>query len=181
MTLEEAIKHCNEVACKHNECAMEHKQLAQWLTELKGYKEQKPVDKNEIEIPFVAKDSELQETTYYIPKGFYAEIDGDKVVIKNGEKPTAWSEENETIASALSQLLKDCESENGWNCVYYNDREVFFVDMENWLKSLRPQAWKPSDEQMNALDAVLVYNPPCSNKCRNHLITLYNELKKLKA
>lgn len=40
MTLDEAIKHCNEVAeaiaasgCE--ECAKEHKQLADWLTELK--------------------------------------------------------------------------------------------------------------------------------------------------
>ena len=47
MTLDEAIKHCNEVACKHDECAMEHKQLAQWLMELKGYKEQKLTDKVE--------------------------------------------------------------------------------------------------------------------------------------
>jgi hypothetical protein len=40
--------------------------------------------------------------------------------------------------------------------------------------------WKPSDEQMKAFDAVLVYNPPCSNECRNHLITLYNDLQKLR-
>lgn len=52
---------------------------------------------------------------------------------------------------------------------------------KDWLKSLRPQnRWKPSDEQMNAFDAVLVYNPPCSDKCRSNLITLYNELKKLR-
>lgn len=45
MTLDEAIKHCEEVAngmaaqgeCK--ECAEEHKQLAQWLGELKQLKE----------------------------------------------------------------------------------------------------------------------------------------------
>ena len=47
MTLDEAIKHCNEVACKHDKCAMEHKQLAQWLIELKGYKEQKFTNKVE--------------------------------------------------------------------------------------------------------------------------------------
>lgn len=37
---------------------------------------------NEIEIPFGAKDSELQEATYYIPKGFRAEINGNKIIIK---------------------------------------------------------------------------------------------------
>lgn len=56
----------------------------------------KTSDQEEIaEIPFGAKDSELQEATYYIPKGFHAEIDDDKVVIKKGEKPAEWSEENE--------------------------------------------------------------------------------------
>jgi hypothetical protein len=41
MTLDEAIEHCIEVfeseACE--ECAMEHLQLANWLIELKEYKE----------------------------------------------------------------------------------------------------------------------------------------------
>ena len=46
MTLEEAIQHCknmaklNEAECF--ECAEEHEQLAEWLTELKEYLEQKP-------------------------------------------------------------------------------------------------------------------------------------------
>ena len=54
MTLEEAIKHCEEVAeaCERQskrwddefyknctECAFEHKQLAKWLKELKTYRE----------------------------------------------------------------------------------------------------------------------------------------------
>ncbi len=46
MTLEEAIKHCEEVAdtpCFTDEearCYFEHRQLAEWLKELKRYKEQ---------------------------------------------------------------------------------------------------------------------------------------------
>ena len=48
MTIDEAIKHAEEVAndmelcCK--ECAKEHKQLAEWLKELKQLKEQKNED-----------------------------------------------------------------------------------------------------------------------------------------
>ena len=42
MTLNEAIKHCEEIACKHNACALEHKQLEKWLIELKELKEKKP-------------------------------------------------------------------------------------------------------------------------------------------
>ena len=35
MTLKEAIMHCQEKSCGNSECALEHKQLAGWLTELK--------------------------------------------------------------------------------------------------------------------------------------------------
>ena len=37
MTLDEAIQHANEVAatCENNECSLDHKQLAEWLEELK--------------------------------------------------------------------------------------------------------------------------------------------------
>jgi len=63
ITLDEAIKHCKEVAEKNEEmcrieelmglglqnaemmkCAREHKQLAEWLTELKQFKEQEPCE-----------------------------------------------------------------------------------------------------------------------------------------
>ena len=40
MTLDEAIKHCEEVAdtCENAECGKEHKQLAEWLKALKTLK-----------------------------------------------------------------------------------------------------------------------------------------------
>ena len=48
MTIDEAIKHCNEVStgalCKgtvNQACGEEHKQLAEWLEELKELKELK--------------------------------------------------------------------------------------------------------------------------------------------
>lgn len=39
MTLEEAIIHCKEKACGNAQCAIEHRQLAEWLQELKQYRE----------------------------------------------------------------------------------------------------------------------------------------------
>ena len=41
MTLDEAIKHCEEQAeiIECNECAKEHRQLAEWLNELKQSKD----------------------------------------------------------------------------------------------------------------------------------------------
>ena len=38
MTLEEAIKHCKEKACDNTQCAIEHRQLAEWLQELQQYR-----------------------------------------------------------------------------------------------------------------------------------------------
>ena len=38
MTLDEAIQHCEEKALCGDACGLEHKQLAEWLKELKGYR-----------------------------------------------------------------------------------------------------------------------------------------------
>ena len=38
------------------------------------------------DIPFGEKDYELHEATYFIPEGFHAEIERDKVIIKRGEQ-----------------------------------------------------------------------------------------------
>lgn len=60
MTLDEAIKHWEEKTealykaipcdgCAFSECVKEHRQLVEWLRELKSYKEKQPieVEKNE--------------------------------------------------------------------------------------------------------------------------------------
>lgn len=45
MTLDEAIKHAEEVANSQcSECGEEHQQLAEWLKELKAYREAEQVD-----------------------------------------------------------------------------------------------------------------------------------------
>lgn len=38
MTLDEAIVHCKEKVCDNSECSNQHKQLAEWLEELKNYR-----------------------------------------------------------------------------------------------------------------------------------------------
>lgn len=40
MTLDEAIQHCEEKAQCGDACGMEHKQLAEWLKELKTLREE---------------------------------------------------------------------------------------------------------------------------------------------
>ena len=110
----------------------------------------KTSDQEEIaEIPFGAKDSELQEATYFIPKGFHAEIDDDKVVIKKGEKPAAWSEEDEKrIANILSVLsVQVC-----WDGATGEKMNPYQKEID-WLKSLKDrvqpkQEWSEDDKKM---------------------------------
>ena len=45
MTLDEAIEHAREIAkSKCDECGEQHKQLADWLEELKRYREQSKIN-----------------------------------------------------------------------------------------------------------------------------------------
>ena len=87
--------------------------------------------KDETEIPFGTKDSELTEVTYYIPKGFHAEIDDDKVVIKKGKKLAEWSEDDERIVTALMEGFRYHQ--------LFNPRfgEVPNAEIISWIKSLK--------------------------------------------
>lgn len=81
----------------------------EWNAEKKELKkiEHKPI--LDIEIPFGAKDSELQEATYFIPEGFHVEIKDDKVVIKKGEQKPAWGEEDvEMCQETIDWFEKKC-------------------------------------------------------------------------
>ena len=50
MTLDKAIQHCEEMALCGDACGLEHKQLAEWLKELKGYRmdEETKLDKTTV-------------------------------------------------------------------------------------------------------------------------------------
>jgi len=74
MTLEEAIIHCKEKSCGNTQCALEHRQLAEWLQELQEYRKnarKKTVYMNEsldkeiirYKVPFQDDDENLDERT----------------------------------------------------------------------------------------------------------------------
>lgn len=90
---------------------------------------EKTINQPDFEIPFGAKDSELIEESYYIPKGFHAEIIKDRVTIKKGEQKPAWSAEDTFKVQIICKYL--CEAKK-----YYADiTEV--RDCIEWLKSLK--------------------------------------------
>ena len=88
---------------------------------LREKQDEQTINQPDFEIPFGAKDSELIEESYYIPKGYHAEISKDKVTIKKGEQRPNSQNAQDLIekyvsdhadcrwldASELEQLLND--------------------------------------------------------------------------
>jgi hypothetical protein len=84
------------------------------------------------DIPFGEKDYELHEATYFIPEGFHAEIEGDKVIIKRGEQKPAWSEEDERICRVII-----CDIANDKSICKFEISKSICDEQINWLKSLK--------------------------------------------
>lgn len=134
---------------------------------LPSFDEQQGAPIIDIEIPFGARDSELQEATYIIPKGFHAEIQGDEVVIKKGEKKSSWSEEDENnLIDTCVAIRKFYHGTNGAQ------------ELIDWLKSLKQRCtWKPTGEQIVALRWVLNNIP--YNKHKEEISGLLDQIKDL--
>jgi hypothetical protein len=95
------------------------------------------------------------------------------------QKP-AWSEEDEKIMNTTLCIISDFKN------VYENSKEAQkdADKIEYWLKSLKdrvqPQnTWKPSDEQMEALEHFIVYHNGSTNYAKD-LEELRLQLKKLR-
>jgi hypothetical protein len=92
------------------------------------------------------------------------------------EEPAEWSEEDKLIISAINDIINIVERKTG-DWYYTGSEKVFYSDIRNWLKSLRPQnTWKPSDEQMETLKFACGGNYVDLGV----LESLYQDLKKLK-
>ena len=94
----------------------------------------------DIEIPFGAKDSELIQETICIPDGCYAFIEGNKIVIKKGEKPAKWSEEDEKIFKSVIiniQNLQFSEEMREKYCYIRSSSTNYYQTLIEWLKSLK--------------------------------------------
>ena len=83
------------------------------------------------------------------------------------QSPAEWSEEDESMLQNILECLK-----NGWRKL-----PTDILKYESWLKSIRHHSqWKPSDEQMKALDDVI-----SSRDIRYDVLSeLWKDLNKLK-
>ena len=100
----------------------------------------------------------------------------DKYVkVKLKEQKPVWSEEDENeyihILKTINLVAEEQETKG------YNN----LVSSVNWLKSLKERyAWKPSDEQMDAIKDAIDYLGGNTKIVRKHLMSLYDQLKKLR-
>ena len=102
----------------------------------------------DIEIPFGAKDSELEEVSYSIPNGYHAEIEDNKVVIKKGEQKPAWSEEDKEMSRFIGNAITANDASE-----YLESKAIQVIDAHVWLDGLRDrvqsqpkQEWSEEDE-----------------------------------
>lgn len=115
----------------------------------------------------------------YAPRGEYTIRDMIAWLKNQGEKPTAWSEEDEDIMYNIISNLTELKDR-------YGEEYGKVGKCIDWLKSLRPQnTWRPSDEQMKAFENFVrgiwesCYDSPYENNAKL-LYSLLEQLKKLK-
>lgn len=91
---------------------------------------------------------------------------------------STWSKEDERILNGLISSLVRIEANTRTDSTSINytfPREI------NWLKALKQRcAWKPSDEQLEALKNA-IHIKPFKNPSDSILWRLYEQLKKLKS
>ena len=98
----------------------------------------------------------------------------------NRKQNPAWSEEDEDAIGMAIIALEDMYDEDAPNTTYSGYNLPFNKAVER-LKSFKERyTWKPSDEQMKALDWALSLAKNCGEECSFDLRTLYEQLKKLK-
>jgi outer membrane protein OmpA-like peptidoglycan-associated protein len=108
-------------------------------------------------------------------------FDFDKKELKKIEQKPAWSEEDENNTGQLHRLIVekayseyDIDTDNG--TIYGK-----WSKLDNWLKSLKERyTWKPSDEQLKALDIAIRCGIQLGTWEENALRSLNEKLRKLK-
>ena len=123
-------------------------------------------------------------TWQYIVSDVLTKKDGIGQYLDNGECKKIAKYMQEEWSKKLSTEQKPAWSEDDTilidNCISLIEDIPGTEEEQNWLKSLKERyAWKPSDEQMDALLVKIPIENSC-NKVDNILKSLYSDLKKLK-
>jgi len=182
MSLDEAIEHCEEKSCGNNACALEHKQLKNWLTELKELKEQKSAWSEEDEEMLEDVRDNFEFNKGEMTDALIAQYDRffDKIKYLQPQSKQEWSEEDENHVKSILSTIECCKTQFPNTPAVV---EVYNTDIA-WLKSLKERyTWKPSEEQLHYLSWIAnikLGDSVVEQEVSKHLNELYEDLLKLK-
>ena len=91
---------------------------------------------------------------------------------KQGKQKHDWSKEDENMREAVIDVLVN-------NTMSGSEGDKVYSEEIDWLKSIKPNHWKPSKEQMEALNALNNTAEISYIGQADLLIKLYNDLLKL--
>lgn len=90
------------------------------------------------------------------------------------EPNPTWSEEDE-------EIYRKCICAMRASACGFPEEEKFVEQVDNWLKSIKDRyTWKPNNAQMDAIKDAIDYLGRDTKIVRKHLMSLYEQLKKLK-
>ena len=145
----------------------------------------KPVDKNVYVVNGIVlaqkKDKSGQFKGYILckdhtltPDEYERYINISDINSQSHWKPSAWSEEDKQYLLVCKNALYRYQSSDQW------DAGIIIRWLENKLKSLIPQSyWKPSEEQMEALEIVCEWFDIASPSKKDIIKSLVDDLKLL--
>lgn len=146
MTLDEAIIHAEEVAdSRCDECGREHNQLAEWLKELKAYKEQEPYQ----------KDCRLCKEFDECENGKKGHENGTSIGYSIGECKDYEPCDDAVIRKAVLKRIAQFSTEEGSSVVC----QPLYSDVNNMPSVTPSRQWIPVSERLpNKSQWVLVTN-----------------------
>ena len=148
------------------ECDYYNKMVTDLIMSDDGKGEQKPAWSEEDELMLVSIIQTLKLTN----GSAQMKIDWLKSLKERIPPKSTWSEEDEVKINRIVGCLENLN---------VADNDILLKDVV-WLKSLRPQnRWKPSDEQMEALNEALSLAKNCGEENAFDLRTLHDDLKRL--
>ena len=128
----------------------------------------------------------LRDTFGYEDGRLFGMNEGIGLVLDNPEKyglqkPVKWREEDEDIINKILCICNDFKRSFEISPASTKVIQKDIDKIDSWLKSLRPQShWKPSDEQMKALEESIMFLGTSWVSTRQFALeSLYQELKKL--
>ena len=157
----------------------EDKDCKRWIAYLEKQKEQKPECDNETEVQKAYREGKNAGRKEVLDHPEYYGLQLRRMYdYETGERNPEWSDEDTEMYINVASSLR------GYACGLENEEHKRHIKkeldwLENRFQSLRP-SWKPSEEQMEALENVIKCELSAGLHTRaNILQTLQNELKKL--